>query len=461
MSGTSMAAPEAAGIVALMLEANPALNPGQVRKALEVTARTIDEVPFFKQGYGYVSAYEAVKLSRSYVGRSSAAVDADLNQRHAVRDAAILATLDHPTRTWAWAKDVGTGQVAETHTIKVPAGTARVKAVVNGPSTIEVNLVFWDITITDARGQTVGASDLAFPNSTGTTILDIDLTDETAAIAYDKLAWGDWTMTVSSIDSLAPPTDLPDVPLVDDLPKRELDQIVSIFTAPPISSAPASVFVPGSKRSLRLQDDDASGVPFVANPDYTFVGPVVDGSLGVRPPQEPGGPGRRPHDRNPRARSGVQHRAPRGATHHWWDRQRRRVHPRWQRWGTRGDPARHRARWDRNDDCHAGGHERCPRRDHGAREDISGHPDQQVADHRRRPSPCRRSQHHLLQLGREHPLLRLGAVPERTDVHHWITRAAIDVRRWRRHDDSVPTAAAPSPTQTPTLPTTGGRTAPR
>ena len=285
MSGTSMAAPEAAGIVALMLEANPALTPDQVRKVLEVTAREIDGVPFFKQGYGYVSAYEAVKLATSYVGKSVAAVDADVTQRHAVRDASILAALDHPTRTWAWAKDVGTGEVTETHTIKVPAGTARVHAVVNGPSTIELNLIFWDITITDAKGQTVGASDLAFPNSSGTTILDVDLEDETASVPYDKLAWGDWTVTVSSIDSLAPPTDLPDVPIVDDLPKRELDQIVSIFAAPSVSCAPVSVFVPAAKRSLRLQDDDAAGVPFPANPAYTFVGPITDGSLGLRTPR--------------------------------------------------------------------------------------------------------------------------------------------------------------------------------
>ncbi len=37
MSGTSMASPEAAGIVALLLEANPALRPGDVKRVLQIT----------------------------------------------------------------------------------------------------------------------------------------------------------------------------------------------------------------------------------------------------------------------------------------------------------------------------------------------------------------------------------------------------------------------------------------
>ena len=60
LSGTSMAAPEAAGIVALILEVNPALTPAQVRNVLQITGRTISGVPFYKQGYGYVDASAAV-----------------------------------------------------------------------------------------------------------------------------------------------------------------------------------------------------------------------------------------------------------------------------------------------------------------------------------------------------------------------------------------------------------------
>ncbi len=50
LSGTSMAAPEAAGIVALILEANPALTPAQVRMVLQITGRTISGVPVLQAG---------------------------------------------------------------------------------------------------------------------------------------------------------------------------------------------------------------------------------------------------------------------------------------------------------------------------------------------------------------------------------------------------------------------------
>src|SRR5207249_1320367 len=46
LSGTSMASPETAGVVALVLEANPALTPAQVRMVLQITARPIPATPF-------------------------------------------------------------------------------------------------------------------------------------------------------------------------------------------------------------------------------------------------------------------------------------------------------------------------------------------------------------------------------------------------------------------------------
>jgi minor extracellular serine protease Vpr len=70
-SGTSMAAPHATGIVALMLEANPNLNAYQVMEILEQTA-TEDQwtgaTPNNNYGHGKVNAYEAVLLSLQYAG---------------------------------------------------------------------------------------------------------------------------------------------------------------------------------------------------------------------------------------------------------------------------------------------------------------------------------------------------------------------------------------------------------
>jgi serine protease AprX len=59
MSGTSMATPHVAGVVALMLEANPSLTPGGIRDALRATATPMDAAPH-EAGAGYVDALAAV-----------------------------------------------------------------------------------------------------------------------------------------------------------------------------------------------------------------------------------------------------------------------------------------------------------------------------------------------------------------------------------------------------------------
>lgn len=72
-SGTSYATPNVAGIVALMLEANPNLTPELVKEILHFTAErrgnaTFPELdPFWNKdfGYGIVDAYKAVKVAES------------------------------------------------------------------------------------------------------------------------------------------------------------------------------------------------------------------------------------------------------------------------------------------------------------------------------------------------------------------------------------------------------------
>lgn len=60
-SGTSMAAPHIAGVAALMLEANPALTPDQVKAALVATARPMPGYAAWEVGAGYVDALAAVQ----------------------------------------------------------------------------------------------------------------------------------------------------------------------------------------------------------------------------------------------------------------------------------------------------------------------------------------------------------------------------------------------------------------
>ncbi|HEX7183261.1 MAG TPA: S8 family serine peptidase [Thermoanaerobaculia bacterium] len=59
-SGTSMAAPHVAGIVALLLDANPSLTPAQVKAILEDTADLMSGYEAWEVGAGFVNAYDAV-----------------------------------------------------------------------------------------------------------------------------------------------------------------------------------------------------------------------------------------------------------------------------------------------------------------------------------------------------------------------------------------------------------------
>lgn len=60
LSGTSMAAPHVAGIVALLLDADPTLTPLQIKDLLQATATPIPYATW-EVGAGYVDAYAAVK----------------------------------------------------------------------------------------------------------------------------------------------------------------------------------------------------------------------------------------------------------------------------------------------------------------------------------------------------------------------------------------------------------------
>ncbi|KIL51986.1 S8 family serine peptidase [Jeotgalibacillus soli] len=65
-SGTSMAAPHTAGIIALLLEVEPSLNSFEVKDILEQTATDMEGYESWETGAGYVNAYEAVKSAFTY-----------------------------------------------------------------------------------------------------------------------------------------------------------------------------------------------------------------------------------------------------------------------------------------------------------------------------------------------------------------------------------------------------------
>src|SRR4029077_1375545 len=66
LTGTSMAAPVVSGTVALMLQANPALTPNQVKAILQYTAQVYAGYDRMTEGAGFLNAKGAVDLARFF-----------------------------------------------------------------------------------------------------------------------------------------------------------------------------------------------------------------------------------------------------------------------------------------------------------------------------------------------------------------------------------------------------------
>lgn len=83
MSGTSMSAPHVAGIVALMLEANPNLSWREVKAILQETATNMPGREMWEAGAGYANAYAAVKsvVDESLNFGSTTKVERDFNAK--------------------------------------------------------------------------------------------------------------------------------------------------------------------------------------------------------------------------------------------------------------------------------------------------------------------------------------------------------------------------------------------
>ncbi|HEV7687027.1 MAG TPA: hypothetical protein VGQ80_10680, partial [Acidimicrobiia bacterium] len=189
------------GIVALVLEANPALTPADVKRVVQITAQPIAGVPFWKQGYGNLDPAAAVGLARQVAGQPAADINRILDERQAARDAEVLAGLVHPLHTTSWHKTDQTSTGGDTasaaddatapHAITVEAGTGRLKVLNSGLSLPFVPDPAHFIVVRDAAGKEVGRSNAKLPGGSGTTILDLDLTK------LSGLTWGKWTVEVT------------------------------------------------------------------------------------------------------------------------------------------------------------------------------------------------------------------------------------------------------------------------
>ena len=72
ISGTSMATPICAGVIALMLETNPDLSPNDVKSILQMTGD-----PAFGNGWGYIDARLAVEMAMRQAEDRQASASAD------------------------------------------------------------------------------------------------------------------------------------------------------------------------------------------------------------------------------------------------------------------------------------------------------------------------------------------------------------------------------------------------
>ena len=109
LSGTSMSSPATAGVVALMLEANPNLTPNDIRSILEYTAREDDETGIIPAegdhvwGHGKVTASQAVLAALTWdssMGTSTLEVDQSFIYPNPAQEKLWFYGLENGESTW-------------------------------------------------------------------------------------------------------------------------------------------------------------------------------------------------------------------------------------------------------------------------------------------------------------------------------------------------------------------------
>lgn len=180
ISGTSMATPHVAGIIALVLEAKPAMSPDRVRETLRATATNLPGRETWEAGSGYVNAYAAVQSAlRLHPLQFGRTLTVDLNASALVSSGG--------TQAFSLAfSPVGDSEIIE---FDVPEGMTRVTA----RATVGDNLIA--IVLTDPEGNRYGSS------------ISIPVLGESVAASGPGVA-GTWTLEARGVGSVSGiPTD--------------------------------------------------------------------------------------------------------------------------------------------------------------------------------------------------------------------------------------------------------------
>jgi serine protease AprX len=197
-SGTSMACPHVAGVVALLLQKRPTLSPDEIKSILQVTSALMPSTddatkaqPFWQSGYGWVDAKAAVDLA----GRHRYDKEKALARLQQSRDQAVLGDRDYKVLSadyWTFpaaAATVNGTPDNRTYSLAVTSATKAVKAIVAYPSTsyVGINQFDYHLTLVDAAGKTVAESTAS--SSAGVSQLFVDLTK-------GSYTYGTWTINV-------------------------------------------------------------------------------------------------------------------------------------------------------------------------------------------------------------------------------------------------------------------------
>jgi serine protease AprX len=228
-SGTSMAAPHIAGAAAVLLQANPALTPDQVRSALQSTATPVaagdgSALPFWQVGFGYADLDAAVALVRSKNWSK------DLSKAQARADARVLAADGYGvTRTDMWTYDAPRGTVAgtdsHTYAVAVPIGTTHVKVTLSHPSlaVLGINGTSYTVTVRDAAGQLLGTTTESLTQGAGTASAFIDL----RSFQNPPVAYGAFTFEVSGQYAASDPDTLDSDSLLGRMVTLQVAQLIA------------------------------------------------------------------------------------------------------------------------------------------------------------------------------------------------------------------------------------------